>query len=114
MSSEFFIKRTNQLPVLRAELADSQGPVSLISASGVDFIYRKRPTSGSITGTVHINTGQIISGAEGIVQYNWTTGDVNTAGHYLAEWRVTFTNGQKLSFPNSEYLRFQIVDDLPD
>ena len=77
MSSEFFITLGNRLPIIQAELADAYGPINLSGAS-VEFIYRLKPT-----GTVNIKNATIVSGDSGLVQYAWTSGDVNTPDEKL-------------------------------
>ena len=106
MSSEFFIKRGNRLPVVQAELADAYGVINL-SGAAVEFIYRAKPS-----GILNIKNATIVSGDAGIVQYAWTSGDVNTAGVYWCEWRTTFSDGKQMSFPNDSYITFEIIKDL--
>ena len=108
MASEFFLTRTNRLPVLRAELADSQGVINLSGAS-VEWKYRIKPTGVEI-----VRNANIISGDLGIVQYSWISGDVNEANVYWGQWRVTFSDGRQECFPNDSYLTFEIIKDLGD
>jgi len=108
MSAEFFIKKTNRLPILQCELEDSNGPIDL-SGAEVEFVYKYKPT-----GAVNLRTGTIVSATSGIVQYPWTSGDVSSAGVYWGEWRITFSDGKQLSVPNDSYITFEIIEDLPD
>ncbi len=106
--SDFYIKKGDRLPLLRAELSDVNGAVNL-SGTNVQFIYRNRTRVGNpVTGSANI-----VSHVSGVVEYVWGTGDVSAAGAYICEWRVTYTGNSKvLSFPNDSYLSFDIVDNL--
>lgn len=107
MASEFFLKQGDRLPVLQSQLADANGYVDLTSASGVQFVFRPKPT-----GTATIGSASIISGAIGLVQYDWATADTTQYGVFQGEWRVTFTNGKKITFPNDSYITFEITEGI--
>lgn len=106
MSSEFFIKRTDRLPILQSQFSDSAGYINLSGAS-VDFYYKLKPT-----GTLYSGTAVVTDATNGIVQYSWTTGDVYNAGVYWCEWRASFSNGKTVTFPNDSYITFEIENIL--
>jgi hypothetical protein len=43
----------------------------------------------------------------------WTSLLTNTPAHYLAQWTVTFANGDVLTFPNAGYIWIEITADPP-
>ena len=105
--NEFFIKKIDQLPVLQSQLEDYYGVIDLSSASAVKFVYKSRMGGNPVTGSA-----TIYSASSGIVQYAWTSGDVANAGVFYGEWRVAFTGGKQMSFPNNGYISFEIIDNL--
>lgn len=105
--NDFVIKKNDRLPVVRAYLSDVNGYVDLTNAS-VQFIYQDRrrlnpPTTGEAT---------LIAASSGLVEFAWASGNVSSAGTYLAEWRVHFPNTKVLSFPNDGYISFEVIDTL--
>ena len=106
--SEFFLKKVDVLPVLQAELLDDAGVIDLSNVTGVYFNYRPKYAS---TGTIK-RTGFVASAVSGIVEYDWTTGDTTTPGVYYAEWIIYFQSNKQMSFPNDDYITFEIVNTL--
>jgi hypothetical protein len=107
MSSEFFLKLNDRLPVIQSQLSDYYGYINLNSASGVTFVYRPAPT-----GTTIIRNATIVSGDIGLVQYSWVASDVSTPGVYNCEWRIGFNDGRQMTIPNDSYITFEILDNL--
>lgn len=106
MSSEFFLKQGDRLPILQAQFEDYNGYINLSGASVV-FVYKPQPTGVKIT-----RNATVIDSTNGIVQYNWVSGDVTTAGVYWAEWKATFSDGKTITFPNDSYITFEIISQL--
>lgn len=91
----FYLKRNDQLSVIRATLADANGAVDLSGAT-VRFHLQRR-----LTGTIKVDQPATVDIADaGQVSYAWAEGDTDTAGIYDAEWEVTFGDGRPLTFPN--------------
>lgn len=67
-------------------------------------------TGSSVTFTMKAGTSTIIDHAaasivnsvSGIVKYQWATADTATAGRRHGWFRVTFSDGTKVSFPNDD------------
>ncbi len=103
--SDFYIKYNDVLPVVQAYLSDTNGYVDLTSAT-VKFVYQDRKQlNQAVTGST-----SILSPISGLVEYTWSSGVA--IGSYIAEWRVNFSNGKQMSFPNSTILTFDIVDNV--
>ena len=92
----FYLKQNDTAPSIRATLKDGSGSVIDLTGASVRFHMK------DLAGTVKIDTdATVISPAtSGIVQYNWTTSDTDTAGTYYAEFEVTYANNTVESFPN--------------
>lgn len=101
----FTIKQYNTVPSLQATLVDYLGqPVSLVGAT-VAFAMRSQDNPNFvITGVA-----TIIDEAAGVVAYQWGVSNTATPGAYAAEFIVTYANGGKESFPNSEYIQVHVV-----
>ena len=80
----FNIGKGGRLPQLMVQVLDGVSPVSLVGAT-VKF------TMVDASGTVVVNAqaGTLISGANGIVGYNFAANDVATAGRYYGKFNIT-------------------------
>ena len=108
MAEKFYIRRNDRRPILVAELSDEDGPVDLSAASAVEFHM-----SSAIGSTAKIEAAATVSNAtEGEVTYTWVTGDTDTAGSYLAEFEVTWTDGTQESYPDPGYFLIVVSEDL--
>lgn len=102
---EHTIKKGDTRPTVKATLSSG----SLASAT-VKFIMKNRDT-----GAVVINASATITDApNGKVQYSWSAGQTATAGTFLAEFQVTFSGGLVETYPNSDYIIVNIVEDIAD
>lgn len=101
----FTIKRGDTSPSIRYALLPET--VNL-SAASVQFQMRK------FRGSVNVIDAEadVIQDLPGIVQYDWAGGDTDTAGLYQAEFRITYSDSTIETFPNSDFLLINIVDDV--
>ena len=104
----FYLKQNDTAPSIRATLKDGSGSVIDLTGASVRFHMK------DLSGTVKIDTAAtIISPAtSGIVQYNWTGSDTDTAGTYYAEFEVTYSDSSIESFPNDENIGILITKEL--
>lgn len=111
--ADFEMKRGDQSPTIRYQLQDDQGdPVDVTGFSDVRFLMRPR-TGSTLTVDADTNSGVTVTdAANGIVQYEWDAADTDTAGSFQAEWEVTFSGGDKETFPNTDYIDIYIESDL--
>lgn len=105
----FYIKQGDRLPIISATLYDDAGVAINLTGSTVDFKWRKRGDADSET-----NSGAcVISDANnGVVEYNWASGDTDVAGTFDAEFQITTSSALKMTVPNWENLTLEIVKDL--
>lgn len=96
MSDTFYIKRGDLLPAIREILLDGNDePIDLTTAVGVDFHLRE------VDGSLITSASAVVENAvEGLVRFNWRTGDTDQAGEFYREWEVTFPAAQPLTVPN--------------
>lgn len=106
--STFYIKKNDTSPSIRATLKNGSGSSVDVQDSTVRFHMRKL---GS-TQTVIDEAATLINASGGVVQYNWSANDTDTVGSYQAEFEVTYTDGTIETFPNSGYIRIDIVSDI--
>lgn len=105
----FYIKQNDTSPSLRAQLKDGDDiPVDL---TGATIRFHMRAIGGA-TAAVDASAQIITPDISGIVQYDWDNGDTATIGSYQAEFEVTFAGGAVETFPNSGYIRVEIIDDI--
>jgi len=63
--------------------------------------------------TAKVDDAATISDAvNGVVYYNWSTGDTDTIGSFEAEFEVTYVGGEIESFPNNRFIEVEITDDI--
>lgn len=106
----FFLLQNDQLPVLQSQLSDSVGYVDLTSGTPVFYWRLRGRPSGS---GLHSGIGTVIGDATtGLVQYSWTSTDADNAGVYAGRWKINYSNGKRMSFPNDSYFMFELTNNL--
>lgn len=101
----FTIKQYNTVPSLEATLVDYLGqPVSLVGAT-VSFAMRSQDNPNLVVTGI----AAIVDATAGKVSYQWGASNTNTAGAYLGEFIVTYSNGGKESFPNADYIQVYVA-----
>ena len=103
----FNIKQNDTSPSLQATLKDSNlTPINLNGAT-VEFHMK------SLGGTIKVNeTMTIVDSPNGIVKYDWQTGDTDTVGTYNVEFQVTYSDTTIETFPNNGNLVINVVREL--
>lgn len=105
--ADFTIKRGDRSPSLAATLDAAAG--SLASCT-VQFLMRSQ-----VTGAIKVDApAVIVDAAARTVRYDWKAADTDTAGHYDAEWEVTYPGGSPLTatFPSDSHHDIYVVDDI--
>jgi len=92
----FSIKQNDTSPSLQATLTDYSGAAINLTNCVVNFHMK------NVNGSLTINSQMtIVSALNGIVQYNWVSGDTNVPGTYYVEFEVTYPNTSIETFPNN-------------
>jgi len=110
MNQEFRIKQGDTRPLLEAQLQDASdcSPRSLVQADTVTFHMRDVDT-GSV---VVEGSGTILDAQQGIVYYEWNSGDTDTAGRFKAEFEVTYADGGIETFPNYGDITVYVTEEI--
>ena len=103
----FSIKQNDTSPSLQATLKDAAlNPIDLRGAA-------VRLHMKSVDGTLKIDEAMtIVTALEGLVQYDWQTGDTDTVGTYYVEFEVTYTDNSIETFPNNGSKVVSVVREL--
>ena len=92
----FYIKQNDTSPSVQAALTDANNTAINLTAATVQFHME------AVDGTLKVDAAMTVTDAEGgVVQYDWVTGDTDTAGTYYVEFEVTYTDGTIETFPNN-------------
>ena len=96
MAEIFYRKKNDRELGISVICYDDAGAVSLTGATAT---FSMKNVS---TGTVKVSAGACSLGATtGQVTYSWASGDTDTVGKYYGEFRVTFGDGKKATFPSA-------------
>jgi|TARA_R100000479_G_scaffold74103_1_gene35828 hypothetical protein len=104
----FTIKQNDTSPQIAAILQDGDGTAIDLTSASVRFHMKK---IGAATATTDA-AATVVSADAGSVKYEWVAADTATAGSYLAEFEVTYTNGAVETFPNDQSIAIVITEDL--
>ena len=67
-----------------------------------------------LDGTFFLNRPAVIDDASnGIVHYDWTTGNTDVPGAYRCQFHVTYAGGDIQRFPQDSYLEILIREAVP-
>jgi len=111
--TDFTIKRNDEEPAIRFQLLDdASNPVDITGFREVRFIMRQRGASSPKIDEDTSGAVAVTDAANGIVQYEWKSGDTDTNGRFNAEFEVTYSGGDKETFPNSEFIEIHIPKDI--
>lgn len=108
MAEDFVLKRGDRLPALEATLQDAEGRGVDLTGATVRFLWR---AAGDGSAVVSARNAVVTDPAAGLVRVDWQAGDLASAGAFVAEFEADF-GGLKLTFPNSRFLKFRVVEDL--
>ena len=108
MSYDVTLKRGDTRHAIRAILKDSSGsPVDLTDCS---VSFRMAPLGRSAVVNREVDIHDTAGGEVWVV---WSPGETDiSGGYYRAEFRVTYGDGRKETFPNDGYISIQILSDL--
>ncbi len=108
MANHFYIKQNDILPQLRVQVSDTNGYVDL-TAGSAQFVYRNKFNN---TGSPVERAMTLLGPTSGYLSYDFISGDSSNLGTYYAEIHCTLNNGKNLTFPNSDYIIFEVVPGL--
>lgn len=113
--ADFHLAKGDRSSSITDTLKDSAGAAVDIQGATVNFVMRKTTAAPGTTkvsaAATNSQVGTGSDGSKGKVAYDWAAVDVDTAGLFLARWRVTFANGKRQSFPNDRWILVRVSND---
>lgn len=103
------IKRGDTSPAFRATLRDAEGdPIDLTGATA-RFLMRDK-----LSRVVKVNAAADIESPEtgGVVVYEWSAADTDTAGAFECEIEITFADATKRTAPSDGFHRLDVLEDI--
>ena len=101
--STFTIKEGDTSPAIEAVLRSEYQEVVDLTGATAYFVMRH-----THDGPIVHEQATVDDADNGLVVYEWKSGDTDYPGRYRAEWRVEFPDGHVETFPNSGSLRIYI------
>ena len=101
----FTIKQNNTLYSLEVILS---GTESLV---GAQIFFSMMDATGKVV--IDRANAQIVDLVERLAVYDWASGDTAVPGLYRGEFEVLFSNGDRLTYPNGDYIPIRIVKAIP-
>jgi hypothetical protein len=93
----FIIKQNDTSPAIQATLKDATG--SNVNLNGCVVVMHMKSASGVLKVSEEMT---IVDAANGIVKYDWVTGDTDTVDTYYVEFQVTYADLTVETFPNDD------------
>lgn len=104
----FYIKQNDTSPAIQKICLDSTDTPVNVTGASVRFLMRQKGFD-----TVKVSgIGSVVDGAAGIIKYQWSAGDTDTAGVFEAEFEVTYADSTVETFPNSTYIDVKIIEEI--
>ena len=101
-------KQGDSAPAIAEQLLDGLGAPVGLSGASVKFMMW-----GQGDAAVKVNAAATITDAAlGKVSFTPTTTHTDTPGDYLVEWQVTFGGGAIETFPNADWQKVRVKDDI--
>ena len=109
----FVLKQTNTSPALRYALEPDNIE---LTAAEVQFKMRERTRKNGIRGDTVVDApGRVVNGSNApVVEYAWQPDDAVKAGHYEAEFEITYSDGTVETFPNYGFIRVVVHENIED
>jgi hypothetical protein len=103
---KFTIKRGDTSPALRFALLPDG-----VSLAGATVRFQMRARGGATV--IHRPANILSVFAPAVVAHRWFSGDTDQAGHFEAEFRVTYLDGTVETFPNLGFIEVFVTEDVP-
>ena len=102
-------KRNDTRKTIRLQLTDANGAVDMTNATSARLhVYREDTRAQKINAAMTFENPR----TDAWVYYQPVTADVDTAGRYLMEVEVTFSDASEQTFPDNGFDTLIIYDDL--
>jgi len=107
MNDQFYIKRGDTLPPLKATILESDG-VTPVNLTGMTVNFAMRDKAGNL---ILDRQAEVTDYLNGKVSYEWQSGDTDTAGTMLAEFEAS-AGSSVFTAPNDGYIKVVITEDV--
>jgi hypothetical protein len=105
---DFYWKQGDTAPAIAEQLFDGLGAVVNLTGASVKFMMW-----GPGDAAVKVNAAATITDApNGKVSFTPTSTHTDTPGDYIVEWQVTFGGGAVETFPNGDWQKVRVKDDI--
>jgi hypothetical protein len=102
---DFYVAQNDQSPNIERELTGDDGDTLDLTGASVDFeLYDSDRSQVSLSGSASIGSPE----SDGIVVYDWDSGDTDTVGSYLGQFVITWATGDEEKFPNDDWIQIRI------
>lgn len=108
MAVDFYIKEGDTAPPIVAILKDAEEDVVVLTGATVRFIMNDKLSGTNVVDAA----GTVVDSDNGVVAYEWQTGDTDTPGVYNGEFEVSWPDGTYETFPNWKHISIKIKADL--
>lgn len=111
MSSEIdvYMKQNDTHPPYTVSLQDDDGnAIDLSNINEATFHLRDKDTGKVVVE----DTMNVVSAADGELEYPWSAGDLDEAGMYEAEVEVEYGTGKEETFPNTDNHIIKVTEDI--
>ena len=110
---KIYIKRCHAKarPVVEAYVQDGNGKAVDLSGNDTSVTFSMWQIE-SATPKLDAVAAVIANPQIGLVQYAWQAGDVDTAGLFVGEFKVTFDDATELIVPSKGFIEIEIQESL--
>jgi hypothetical protein len=108
---DFYIKAGDLEPAYRVRLRYSDGSYPDVTGLTPEFWMRDR---NDATDTPIGGNCVVVDGTNGIIEYQWASGNTAVAGDYVGEFIVDFGGAREATFPNNRNVMIKVFDDIQD
>jgi hypothetical protein len=116
MSDQFNIKQNDTLPKIGATLWQDEAktiPMVLTSAQAVNFHMMERSQLDAASPVLVVEaTAEVVDALLGKVEYTWVQEDTEDDGTYYGEFEVEWSDTDRTTWPNNDYIVIIITKDL--
>ena len=109
LSNVFVVKQGDTLPPIQVNLTtpgdfNELVPYNLSAVTATTFTMID--SNGNLT--ISSASAQVFSASTGTIQYNWSSGDTDKTGKYLAQFQLFFSGGTKITYPDIGQLEINV------
>lgn len=102
---DFVMKEGDRSPSFQRTLTDEDGNAVDLTDASVELVAELvGDSSTTFGGSATVET----PASDGVVRYDWSSGDTDTPGTYIAEFVVTYNDSTEETFPNHRDLQILV------